>query len=79
MPDNTIRAGAQTRNTSHHANAGRNDLNINVRQTQDLRIWTRKFGVTVESLKEAVRAVGTDAEAVQRYLQEAEADEGPRH
>lgn len=77
MPDNTTRAGAQARSTDF--SQARNDMNINILQAQDLRLWTRKLGVTVDSLKEAVRAVGTNAEAVQRHLQQAEADEGRRH
>jgi hypothetical protein len=39
-----------------------------------------KFGVTPEDLKAAVRVVGTNVTAVQKYLQEEEADdEGHRH
>lgn len=58
---------------------GRSDTLINIHQAQDLRVWTRKFGVTVDTLKAAISAVGANADAVQRYLQDAERDDGLTH
>lgn len=77
MPDNSTRAGPPSASTDF--SPARNDMNINVLQAQDLRLWTRKLGVSVDSLKQAVRVVGTNAEAVQRHLQEAEACDEQRH
>ena len=37
-------------------------------ETWELEYWSKKFGVTKEKLKEAVKAVGTSAAAVQKYL-----------
>ena len=42
---------------------------INVNEDYELRDWSKKFGVTPEQLKEAVKKVGTSAEAVQKHLQ----------
>jgi hypothetical protein len=41
---------------------------INVDEDYDLRAWAEKFGVDKERLQEAVREVGSDAAAVERYL-----------
>ncbi|WBX97022.1 DUF3606 domain-containing protein [Chryseobacterium gambrini] len=41
---------------------------VNVNETWELEYWSNKFGVTKEKLKEAVKAVGTSAAAVQKYL-----------
>ncbi len=41
---------------------------VNVNEDWELDYWSKKFGVTEEQLKNAVRAVGDSAEAVQRYL-----------
>lgn len=41
---------------------------VNVNETWELEYWSNKFGVTKERLKEAVKAVGTSAVAVQKYL-----------
>jgi hypothetical protein len=41
---------------------------VNVNETWELDYWSKKFGVTEERLKEAVKAVGTSAVAVQNYL-----------
>ncbi len=41
---------------------------INVNQDYELRDWAKKFGVTPEQLKEAVQAVGDQAEAVEVHL-----------
>lgn len=44
------------------------DIRINVGQKWELAYWTRKFGCTTKQLRAAVKAVGTMAVAVQRYL-----------
>lgn len=41
---------------------------VNVNETWELDYWSKKFGVTEERLKEAVKAVGTSADAVEKYL-----------
>jgi hypothetical protein len=41
---------------------------INVNETYELRHWSKKFGVTPEQLKEAVAAVGTSADAVEKHF-----------
>lgn len=41
---------------------------INVNEDYELRDWSKKFGVTPEKLKEAVQAVGTSADAVEKHL-----------
>lgn len=41
---------------------------VNVNETWELEYWSKKFGVTKERLKEAVKAVGTSAAEVQKYL-----------
>lgn len=41
---------------------------VNVNETWEIEYWTKKFGVTKEKLKEAVKAVGTSAVLVQKYL-----------
>ncbi len=47
---------------------GRFLTDIRIEQEYELRYWTWKFGVTTEQLMEAVKAVGTDADDVERYL-----------
>lgn len=42
---------------------------VNVNETWELEQWSKKFGVTKEKLKEAVKAAGTSAAAVQKYLE----------
>jgi len=41
---------------------------INVNEDYELQYWSEKFGVSRDRLKEAVEAVGTSVEAVQKYL-----------
>ncbi|WP_445430696.1 DUF3606 domain-containing protein [Chryseobacterium indoltheticum] len=41
---------------------------VNVNESWELDYWSKKFGVTKEKLKEAVKAVGTSAAAVQKHL-----------
>jgi Protein of unknown function (DUF3606) len=56
MSDNTNQRGGQDRSR------------INVNQDYELRDWARKYGVTPERLKEAVKTVGDRAEAVEKHL-----------
>ena len=41
---------------------------INVNQDYELRDWAKKFGVTPEELKSAVKAVGVNAKEVEAHL-----------
>lgn len=41
---------------------------INVHEQWELDYWSKKFSVTTEKLKQAVKAVGTQTDAVRRYL-----------
>jgi len=41
---------------------------INVNEDYELRDWSKKFGVSPDQLKEAVQAVGTQADHVQEFL-----------
>lgn len=41
---------------------------INIEESWEVRYWSQKFGVTEQQLKDAVRAVGQSAEAVQKQL-----------
>ncbi|WP_284620541.1 DUF3606 domain-containing protein [Aquabacterium humicola] len=56
MPDNKERSGCQDRKR------------IDVDQDYELQDWSKKLGVTKEQLKEAVRAVGDNAEKVRDHL-----------
>jgi hypothetical protein len=49
---------------------GRDRQRIDVSQEYELRDWSKKFGVTSEQLKEAVRAVGDNAAKVEQHLRE---------
>jgi hypothetical protein len=41
---------------------------IKIYEVQDLRYWTQKLKISSDELVSAVRAVGEDAEKVQKYL-----------
>jgi hypothetical protein len=41
---------------------------VNVNETGELQYWSRKFGVTEEQLKDAVKAAGPSADAVGKHL-----------
>ena len=64
MPDNLDKSGRQDRKR------------IDVSQEHELRDWSRKFGVSPDRLKEAVQAVGTQADKVGEHLS-AGADRKP--
>jgi len=41
---------------------------INVSEDDELQFWAKKFGITPEKLKSAVRAVGSSVGALSKYL-----------
>jgi len=41
---------------------------INTSENYEVEYWSKKFGVTPEKLKSAVKAVGSSAKAVEAYL-----------
>ncbi|MGM9486364.1 DUF3606 domain-containing protein [Ideonella sp. YS5] len=47
---------------------GQDRRRIDVNEPYELRDWSRKFGVSPDELRDAVRAVGTDAEKVEQHL-----------
>ncbi len=59
MADDKTKTGGQDRNR------------INVNEDYELRDWSQKFSVTPEQLKDAVKAVGTSATAVEEHLRRA--------
>jgi len=48
--------------------SGSDRKRIDVNQDYELRDWSKKFGVSADQLKEAVQAVGTQADRVEEYL-----------
>ncbi len=57
MPDDKTKRGPQDR------------AKINVQEKYEMDYWSRKFGVTPDQLRNAVKRVGPSAEAVERELQ----------
>ena len=57
MPDDKSKPGGQDRKR------------INVNEDYELRDWAKKFGVSQDELKAAVKAVGDDAGAVEKHLE----------
>jgi len=47
---------------------GQDRTRIDVNEEYELRDWSKKFGVSAEQLKAAVKAVGTNAQDVQMHL-----------
>lgn len=47
---------------------GQDRARINVHQDYELRDWSKKFQVTPDELKAAVKAVGDQAHAVEAHL-----------
>jgi len=41
---------------------------VNVNESWELEYWSKKFSVTKDQLKNAVKAVGVSSAAVQKYL-----------
>lgn len=56
MPDDRKSTGGQDRER------------ISLSEDYEVRDWSEKFGVTPSQLREAVKAVGDRADAVQEYL-----------
>ena len=54
-------------NTKFTIPAGQNYM-INVSEDDELQYWAKKFGITPEKLKSAVRAVGSSVATITRYL-----------
>lgn len=47
---------------------GQDRRRISLSEDYELRDWAKKFGVTPDELKAAVKAVGNDAAAVEAHL-----------
>jgi Protein of unknown function (DUF3606) len=50
---------------------GQDRTRINLSQDYEVRDWSKKFGVTPEQLKAAVKAVGSNAKEVEAHLKAA--------
>jgi hypothetical protein len=48
--------------------SGQDRSRINVNEDYELRDWSKKFGVSPDQLKQAVKAVGDRAAAVEEHL-----------
>ena len=64
MPDDKSKRGGQDRKR------------INVNEDYELRDWSKKFGVSQDELKAAVKAVGASASAVEKHLKGKQAASG---
>lgn len=47
---------------------GQDRKRIDVNQDYELRDWAKRFNVTPDALRDAVKAVGSSADAVERHL-----------
>jgi hypothetical protein len=47
---------------------GEDRRRINVKEAYELHYWAEKFGVSVELVREAVKAVGDRVENVEKYI-----------
>lgn len=47
---------------------GQDRTRISLSEDYEVRDWAKKFGVTADELKAAVKAVGNDAKAVEAHL-----------
>jgi hypothetical protein len=47
---------------------GQDRSRINTSEDYEVRDWSKKFGVSADELKEAVKAVGSSAKAVEEHL-----------
>ena len=47
---------------------GQDRTRVNLSEDYEVRDWSRRFGVTPDELKMAVKAVGNEAAAVEAYL-----------
>ena len=50
---------------------GQDRSRISLSEDYEVRDWSKKFGVTADELRAAVKAVGNDAKAVEAYLKGA--------
>jgi hypothetical protein len=41
---------------------------VNVSEEWEVKYWTKELGITPEKLKEAVKAVGPNAQAIRKHL-----------
>lgn len=41
---------------------------VNVNEDYEVQYWSKKFGASADELKKAVKAVGTQAKDVEKYL-----------
>ena len=53
-------------NKKHTGSPDRDRINVN--EDYELQDWSKKFGITPDELKKAVKAVGTSAKEVEKYL-----------
>lgn len=49
-------------------NGGQDRSRISLGEDYEVRDWSKKFGVTADELKAAVKAVGNEASAVEKHL-----------
>ena len=47
---------------------GRDDSKINVNQAHEVQHWTKKWGISEKTLKEAVTSVGVHVSEVEKWL-----------
>ena len=52
---------------------GQDRTRIALGEDYEVRDWSKKFGVTPDELRAAVKAVGNEAKAVEAYLQKNKA------
>ena len=50
---------------------GQDRARINTSEDYEVRDWSKKFGVTPEQLREAVKAVGSNAKDVEAHLKQS--------
>ncbi|WP_280154856.1 DUF3606 domain-containing protein [Piscinibacter sp. XHJ-5] len=67
MPDNLKNRGGSDR------------TRIDVNEDYELRDWSKKFGVSPEQVKEAVQAVGDQADRVEQFLKGRSERSGSKH
>ena len=51
---------------------GQDRARINVNEDYELRDWSKKFGVTPDELRAAVKVAGTSADAVEARVEQIE-------
>ena len=58
--------------------SGSDRQRIDVNEDYELRDWSKKFGVSKDQLKEAVQAVGDQADRVEEFLKRRGGSERPK-